>query len=84
MGLAGNFVKQIMEELCIETKLQLIPWMRWYKNGEMHRFHQPIGKQYTFGKGTEYDSEETRLQVENHYLKQRIVVLKKYAELERK
>lgn len=29
MGLAGNFVKQIMEELCIETKLQLIPWMGW-------------------------------------------------------
>lgn len=84
MRLAGITVKQVMEELNIKNKTQLMTWMKWYKNGEMHRFHQPVGKQYTFGKGPEYDSEEARLQVENRYLKQQIEVLKKYAELERK
>ncbi|MGN7119068.1 IS3 family transposase, partial [Lysinibacillus odysseyi] len=84
MRLAGISVKQVMEELNIKNKTQLMTWMKWYKNGEMHRFHQPVGKQYTFGKGPEYDSEEARLQVENRYLKQQIEVLKKYAELERK
>lgn len=84
MRLAGITVKQVMEELNIKNKTQLMTWMKWYKNGEMHRFHQPVGKQYTFGKGPAYDSEEARLQVENRYLKQQIEVLKKYAELERK
>lgn len=84
MRLAGISVKQVMEKLNIKNKTQLMTWMKWYKNGEMHRFHQPVGKQYTFGKGPEYDSEEARLQVENRYLKQQIEVLKKYAELERK
>ncbi|WP_425322209.1 hypothetical protein [Brevibacillus laterosporus] len=23
--------------------------MRWYRNGETHRFEQPVGKQYTYG-----------------------------------
>ena len=36
------------------------------------------GKQYTFGKGPEYDSETAKLQAENWYLKQQIEVLKKY------
>jgi len=59
-------------------------WMRWYKNGEIHRFEQPVGKQYTFHKGPEYASEQAKLEAENRYLKQQIEVLKKYAELERK
>ncbi|MBK3495109.1 hypothetical protein JFL43_09620 [Viridibacillus sp. YIM B01967] len=56
--------------------------MRWYKNGEIHRFEQPVGKQYSFGKGPEYENEQTKLKVENRYLKQQNEVLKKYAELE--
>lgn len=31
--------------------------MKWYKNGEMYRFHQRVGKQYTFSKGSTYDIE---------------------------
>lgn len=58
--------------------------MRWYKNGETHRFKQPIVKQYTFLKGPEYASEKAKLEVENRYLKQQIEILKKYAELERR
>ena len=84
MRLAKVPVKEVMEQLNIRNKTQLKTWMRWYRNGEIHRLHQPIGKQYTFGKGSEYDSETAKLQMENRYLKQQIEVLKKYAELERK
>ena len=67
----------------VEVKMKAIE-MRWYRNGEIHRLHQPVGKQYTFGKGPEYESETAKLQAENRYLKQQIEVLKKYEELERK
>ncbi len=51
--------------------------MRWYENDELHRFHQPLGEQYTYGKGMEQLSEveQLRLQVE---------LLKKYQSLVRK
>jgi transposase-like protein len=84
MVLAKVPVKEVLEELNIRNRTQLRTWMRWYRNGEIHRLHQPVGKQYTFGKGPEYDSETAKLQAENRYLKQQIEVLKKYAELERK
>lgn len=84
MRLKGVPVKQVLEELNILNNSQLKTWMKWYRNGELHRLEQPVGKQYTFGKGPEYDSETSKLQVENRYLKQQIEVLKKYKELERK
>ncbi|SDL98415.1 hypothetical protein SAMN05443253_101374 [Bacillus sp. OK048] len=84
MRLTKVLVKEVMEELNIRNKTQLKTWMRWYRNGEIHRLHQPVGKQYTFGKGPEFDSETAKLQAENRYLKQQIEVLKMYAELERK
>ncbi|KOO50978.1 transposase [Viridibacillus arvi] len=84
MRLAGIPVKQILIELNIRHKTQVKTGMRWYKNGEIHRFEQPVGKQYTFDKGPEYENEQTKLEVENRYLKQQIEVLKKYEELERK
>ncbi|PPB08839.1 hypothetical protein C4A77_06010 [Brevibacillus laterosporus] len=51
MRLAGIPVKEVMDQLCIKNKTQLKTWMRWYRNGETHRFEQPVGKQYTYGKG---------------------------------
>lgn len=84
MRLAGVPTKQVLIELNIRNKTQIETWMRWYKNGETHRFDQPVGKQYTFNKGPEYENEQTKLEVENRYLKQQIEVLKKYAELERR
>jgi len=84
MRLAGVPVKEVMEELNIRNYTQLKTWMRWYRNGELHRLAQPVGKQYAFGKGPEYESETARLQAENRYLKQQVEVLKKYEELERK
>ncbi|TKI47908.1 hypothetical protein [Lysinibacillus tabacifolii] len=58
--------------------------MRWYRNGEVNRLKQPVGKQYSFNKSPEPDNEQTKLTLENRYLKQQMEVLKKYAELERK
>lgn len=84
MRLAGIPVKQVLEELKIKNITQLKTWMWWYRKGEIHRLHQPVGKQYAYGKGPEHASEEARLQAENRYLKQQIEVLKKYEELERK
>ena len=84
MRLAKVPVKEVMEELNIRNYTQLKTWMHWYRNGEMHRLKQPVGKQYAFGKGPEYESETAKLQAENRYLKQQIEVLKKYEELERK
>lgn len=84
MRLAGVPMKEIMQELNIKNKTQVQTWVRWHKTGDTHRFEQPVGKQYTYGKGPEYSSELERLQAENRYLSQQDEVLKKYNELERK
>lgn len=84
MRLAGIPMKEVLAELQIKNDSQVKTWMKWYRAGELHRFHQPVGKQYSYGKGPEYDSEESRLRAEVHYLKQQVEVLKKYKELERK
>ncbi len=77
MRLAGVPMKEIMQELNIKNKTQVQTWVRWHKAGDTHRFEQPVGKQYTYGKGPEYSSELERLQAENRYLSQQNEVLKK-------
>jgi transposase len=84
MRIAGIPVKEVMDQLNIKNRRQIKTWMKWYRNGEIYRFHQPVGKQYTYGKGPEFESEMAKLQAENRYLKQQIEVLKKYKELERR
>ena len=76
MKKAGKPNKVIMETLDIKNVSQVKTWWRWYRNGELHRFHQPVGEQYTYGKGMEQLSEveQLRLQVE---------LLKKYRSLVR-
>ena len=76
MKKAGKSNKVIMETLGIKNVSQIYTWMRWYENDELHRFHQPLGKQYTYSKGMEQLSEveQLRLQVE---------LLKKYRSLVR-
>ncbi|AJK66611.1 transposase [Bacillus amyloliquefaciens KHG19] len=84
MRLAGVPMKEILQELNIKNKTQVQTWVRWYKAGDTHRFEQPVGKQYTYGKGPEYSSDLEKLQAEFRYLRQQNEVLKKYNELERK
>lgn len=69
--------KVIMEELNVRHKTQIETWVRWYKGCGMHRFEQPVGKQYTYGKGPESLTPMEQLQYENQFLKQQIEVLKK-------
>ncbi|GIP52999.1 transposase [Paenibacillus vini] len=84
MRLAGIPVKEVMEQLNIRNKTQLKTWMRWYRSGEWNRLEQPVGKQYSYGKGPEYTSELERVKAENRFLKQQLDLLKKYRELERR
>ncbi|MDR4945209.1 IS3 family transposase [Neobacillus cucumis] len=77
MRLAGVPVNQVLEILNIRNRTQLKTWMKWHRNGEHRRFEQPVGKQYTFGKGPEYENETAKLKAENRYLKQQIEVFKK-------
>jgi transposase-like protein len=84
MRTAGIPVKEVMAQLNIRNRTQLKTWMQWYKRGEMNRLEQPVGKQYTYGKGPEYASELEQLKAENRFLKQQLDVLKKYKEMERR
>ena len=65
---------KIMDTLSIKNASQAKNWLRWYQNDELYRFHQPVGKQYTYGNGMKQLSEveQLRLQVE---------LLKKYQSL---
>lgn len=83
MRLGGVPIREVMNELGIRNKTQLKVWLRWYRNGELYRLEQPVGKQYSYGKGSEVESEVEMLRTENRFLKQQIDVLKKFKELER-
>ena len=73
----------ISDKLHVKNKSQIMTWLRWYKNGETHRFNQPVGKQYSYGKGVLEESEIERLRMENKQLKARIDIMGKYQEIER-
>lgn len=66
-----------MDILAIKNTSQIKSWLRWYQNDQLFRFHQPVGKQYTYVKEMKQLSEveQLRLQVE---------LLKKYQSLVRK
>ncbi|MGO4699664.1 IS3 family transposase, partial [Paenibacillus sp. 2TAB26] len=83
LRITGVPVKEVMEQLSIRNKTQLETWMRWYRKGELNRLEQPVGKQYSYGKGPEFTSELEQIKAENRFLKQQIDVLKKYKEMER-
>ncbi|CAM4213196.1 helix-turn-helix domain-containing protein [Paenibacillus phoenicis] len=83
MKMSGTPVKEIMEQLNIRNKTQAETWMRWYRNGEQNRLEQPVGKQYSYGKGPEHTSELGKVKAENRFLKQQLELLKKYNEMER-
>lgn len=63
MKLTGHSTREIMKTLGIKHVTQIKTWMRWYLNGETHRFEQPVGKQYTYNKGIEELPEIERLKL---------------------
>lgn len=83
MKLSGYSNRFIQTELGIKNITQVKTWWRWYRNGEHYRFSQPVGKQYTFGKGPERDTVEETQRLRIKSLEQQIELLKKYLERER-
>lgn len=83
MRLAGIPVKEIMERLEITSESQVYTWYYWHRDGEFHRFEQPIGKQYTYGQGPQ-SKENTTTEQKNKQLEIQNKILKKYLKLKRK
>jgi len=75
--------KEIMEKYNIKNKSQVETWMKWYKTGEIYRFDQPIGKQYTFGHGPAFSSESEKKDNQMVHLKMENEILKKYLEMQK-
>lgn len=83
MKISGVPVKEIMRTLNIKSESQVYTWYYWHRDGEFHRFDQPIGKQYTYGHGPN----EVQCTTDKDRIKQLEMqneILKKYRALERK
>jgi transposase len=80
----GNLTNQeIMDKYGIKSKSQIKTWMKWYRAGEIYRFDQPIGKQYTYGHGPEFASEDERKNNQITHLTMENEILKKYLEMKK-
>lgn len=80
---AGLSTREIMNELNIRNKTQVETWWRWYRSAETHRFDQPVGKQYSYSKGSQELDEIGQLKLELKRKNTEIDVLKKYKDLQR-
>jgi transposase len=74
---------QIKSKLGIKDKKQIQTWVHWYNAGEAYRFSQPVGKQYSYGKGPDDLSELEAERIKNKRLEAQLEILKKYQEIER-
>ncbi|WP_030029340.1 helix-turn-helix domain-containing protein, partial [Bacillus thuringiensis] len=61
----GYSNRTIMEKLGIKNVSQIKTWMKWYRTDQTYRFQQPVGKQYSYGKGPKELSELEQLRLEN-------------------
>lgn len=74
---------EIMMKYGIKNKSQVETWMRWFKNDEIFRFDQPIGKQYSYGHGPEGQTENDKINRKMLHIEMENEILKKYMEIER-
>lgn len=79
----GHSVKEIQQLLDIKSESQVYTWWYWYRDGCIERLSQPIGKQYTYGKGPVGKTTEETLLLQNKILKRQVQLLKKYEKMER-
>ncbi|MBB6601759.1 hypothetical protein MKY83_09005 [Bacillus sp. FSL M8-0266] len=80
--LSGQFTnQQIMDKYHIKNVSQIKTWMKWYRENQLHRFDQPIGKQYSFGYGPDNVSKEEKVNRQIEHLKMENEILKKYLEI---
>ncbi|QUG41193.1 hypothetical protein KD050_18195 [Psychrobacillus sp. INOP01] len=56
MKFADKSNEEIVTVLNIRNVSQIKMWMKWYKNNELYRLKQPVGKQSTIGKVREFES----------------------------
>ncbi|PCK22544.1 transposase [Bacillus pumilus] len=76
--LSGQFTnQQIMEKYNIKNVSQIKTWMKWYRENQLYRFDQPIGKQYSFGHGPDNVSKEEKVNRQMEQLKMENEILKK-------
>ncbi|MEK5496236.1 IS3 family transposase [Bacillus sp. FSL M8-0077] len=76
--LSGQFTnQQIMDKYHIKNVSQIKTWMKWYRENQLHRFDQPIGKQYSFGHGPDNVSKEEKVNRQIEHLKMENEILKK-------
>ena len=76
MKKAGKSNKVIMDTLGIKNATQVKTWQRWYQNDELYCFHQPVGKQYTYGKGMKQLSEVEQLRLQVELLKKYLILVR--------
>lgn len=82
--MSGQLTNQeIMEKYGIKNVSQIKTWMKWYRENQVHRFDQPIGKQYSYGHGTDRLSEDEKKDRRINHLQQENDILKKYLEIEK-
>jgi transposase len=86
MKLAQVPTREVMEVCGVKNETQIYQWIKWFKDGELHRLEQPIGKQYSYGKGPygEEMSEVEQLKLKNEVLEIQNTLLKKYIKSKRK
>ncbi|MYL73147.1 IS3 family transposase [Halobacillus litoralis] len=78
LKLEGNHSNQeLMDIFGIKNKSQIKTWMKWFRNGENHRFAQPIGKQYSNGLGPDDENEVALLKKKVAYYEMREELLGK-------
>ncbi|UGB29282.1 IS3 family transposase [Metabacillus sp. B2-18] len=76
--MSGQFTnEEIMKKYGIKNVSQIKTWMKWYRENQVHRFNQPIGKQYTYGKGPDTQSDDEKKERQITHLKQENEILKK-------
>lgn len=68
--------KVIMDTHGIKNVSQVKTWWRWYQNDELYRFYQPVGKQYTYGKGMKQLSEVEQLRLQVELLKKYLILVR--------
>ncbi len=73
----------IMENFGIKNVSQIKTWMKWYRTGQTYHFQQPVGEQYSYGKGPKALNELEQLRLENKQLKTKLLIWGKYLEIER-
>ncbi|GAF12999.1 transposase [Bacillus sp. JCM 19046] len=73
--------RELMEKYGIKNISQIKTWMKWYRDNQVHRYNQPIGKQYSYGHGPDPISEDENNKRQIQQLKQENDILKKYLKI---